>query len=125
LPVNAHGGRQWFAALQNSVLVAVILASFRALRIPRTAFARPYVMMCVLYTVAFCYFFAALGNQGLITREATVVLPFFLVPLCIPRGPRHRPPRYVWELRHGDRVARRRALVRAAAAPAPRRAAPA
>ena len=61
--------------------MAVILASFRALRIPRTAFARPYVMMSVLFTAPFCYLFAALGNQGLITREATVVLPFFLVPL--------------------------------------------
>jgi hypothetical protein len=113
------------AALQNSVLVAVILASLRQLRIlPQVAFARPYVvMMCVLYTAAFCCFFAALGNQGLITREATGVLPFFLVPLCIPRGPRHRPPRYVWELRLRDRIARRRALARRAAAPGPRRAA--
>ena len=126
LPINAHGGGQLFAAVQNSVLVAVVLTSFRELRIlPRAAFARPYVMMSVLFTAAFCYFFASLGNQGLITREATVVLPFFLVPLCIPRGPRRRPPRYVWELRHRDRVARRRALTRPAAAPAPRRAAPA
>jgi hypothetical protein len=123
LPINAHGGGQWFAALQNSVLVVVILRSLRQLRIlPRVAFARPYVMMCVFYTAAFCYFFAALGNQGLITREATVVLPFFLVPLCIPRGPRDRPPRYVWELRYRDRVARRRAMARRAQPPAPRRA---
>ena len=111
LPINAHGGGQWFAALQNSVLVAVILTSFRQLRmVPRAAFARPYAMMCVIFVAAFCYFFASLGNQGLITRESTVVLPFVLVPLCIPRGPRHRPPRYVWELRHRERVARRKAL---------------
>ena len=124
LPINAHGGGQWFAALQNSVLVVVILASLRQLRmLPRVAFARPYVIMCVFFTAAFCYFFAALGNQGLITREATDVLPFFLVPLCIPRGPRHRPPRYVWELRYRERLARRRALARQPPAPAPRRAA--
>ena len=124
LPINAHGGGQLFAAAQNSVLVVVVLASLRQLRIlPRVAFARPYVMMCVLYTAAFCYFFAALGNQGLITREATDVLPFFLVPLCIPRGPRHRPPRYVWELRYRERLARRKALARQPAAGAPRRAA--
>jgi len=113
LLINAHGGGQRFAAVQNTVLIVVILTSLRQLRIlPRVMFARPYVMMCVIFTAAFCYFFAALGNQGLITRESTVVLPFVLVPLCIPRGPRHRAPRYVWELRHRQRVARRRALGR-------------
>ena len=89
---------------------------------PGRRFARPYVIMCVFFTAAFCYSFAALGNLGLITREATVMLPFFLVLLCIPRGPRHRPPRYVWELPRRDRIARRRALARRARAGAPRRA---
>jgi hypothetical protein len=66
--------------------------------------------MCLLFTAAFCYAFASLGNLGLITREATVTMPFFLVLLCIPRGPRHEPPRYVWELSRRQRMARRRAL---------------
>lgn len=115
LPFNAHGGGQWFDALENTVLVAVVLSSLRQLRIlPRAALARPYVIMCIVFTGAFAYAFAALGNLGLITREATVMLPFFLVTLCIPRGPRHRPPRYVWELRRRDRIARRKALARRA-----------
>ena len=116
---------EWFEALENTVLAAVVLTSLRALRIlPRAAFARPYVMMCVIFTGAFCYSFASLGNLGLITREAVVTMPFFLVVLCIPRGPRHRPPRYVWELRRRERVARRKALARRDGLSAPGRAVP-
>ena len=113
LPFNAHGSGEWLEAAENFVLVIVVLASLRQLLLlPRAAMARPYVIMCVIYTASFAYAFAALGNLGLITREAAVVLPFFLVLLCIPRGPRHRPPRYVWELPRRERVARRRANAR-------------
>ena len=77
--------------------------------------------MCVFFTGAFCYSFASLGNLGLITREAVVTLPFFLVVLCIPRGPRRQPPRYVWELRRRARVARRKAMTRRTGVSTPRR----
>ncbi len=113
LPINAHGGGEWLDAVENTLVVAVVFASYRHLRIlPRAALSRPYVIMCAAYTGAFAYSFAALGNLGLITREATVLLPFFLVLLCVPRGPRHRPPRYVWELPRRVRIARRRAQAR-------------
>jgi hypothetical protein len=117
LPINAHGGGEWLDAVENTLVVGVVFSSFRHLRIlPRAALARPYVIMCAIYTAAFAYSFAALGNLGLITREATVLLPFFLVLLCVPRGPRHRPPRYVWELPRRVRIARRRAQARRARA---------
>jgi hypothetical protein len=121
LPFNAHGGGQLFDAAQNTILLIVILRSLRNLRIlPRAAFARPYIIMCTVYVAAFCYYFAALGNLGLITREATVNLPFLLVLLCIPRGPRGQPPRYVWELRRRERAARRRAASARLSVPAGR-----
>jgi hypothetical protein len=123
LPFNAHGSGEWVEALESTLLVAVVLTSLRALRfLPRAAFARPYVMMCLVFTGAFCYSFASLGNLGLITREAVVTMPFFLVVLCIPRGPRHAPPRYVWELRRRERVARRKAMVHRTGVSAPSRA---
>ena len=122
LPFNAHSSGEWLEAAENLVLVAVVLASLRQLRIlPRAALARPYLIMCLVFTASFAYAFAALGNLGLITREAAVVLPSFLVLLCTPRGPRHRPPRYVWELPRRERIARRRARARRANAGAPRR----
>jgi hypothetical protein len=123
LPINAHGSGEWLEAAENLVLVAVLLASLRQLvMLPRAALARPYLIMCLAFTAAFAYTFAALGNLGLITREATVMLPFFLVLLCVPRGPRHRPPRYVWELSRRERIARKRALARRAGRGVPRRA---
>jgi hypothetical protein len=117
LPFNAHSSGEKFQALQNTVLLVMLIASLRNLRIlPRAAFARPYLIMCFVFVVSFCYFFAALGNLGLIAREATVMLPLYIALLCIPRGPRHRPPRYIWELSRRQRAARRRAVARRRAA---------
>jgi hypothetical protein len=110
LPFNAHSGGERFQSLQNTVLLVLLIASIRNLRIlPRAALARPYLIMCFIYVVSFCYFFAALGNLGLIAREATVMVPLYLVLLCIPRGPRRQPPRYIWELTRRQRVAYKRA----------------
>ena len=118
-------GGQWISAVENSVLIWLILTSLRRLRIlPRVALARTYVTMSLFFTASFLYAFAALGNLGLITRERTVMLPFFLVLLCIPRGPRHRPPRYEWELPRRARIERRRAMALRPSGVRPRRAAP-
>ena len=112
LPFQAHSGGQLIEAAQNTVLLIVILKSLRSLRLlPRASLARPYLIMCTLYVVAFFYYFAALGNLGLITREATMNLPFVLVLLSIPRAPRGHPPRYVWELSRRERAARRKAAL--------------
>jgi hypothetical protein len=105
---NAHGFGERIAALENSVIVGLILFSLRNLRmVPRAAFARPYVMLCTIYTALFIYTFAALGNLGLIERERTMMIPFLLVLLCVPRGPRGAPPRYEWELRRRARLMHR------------------
>ena len=54
-----------------------------------------------MYSVAFPYAFAALNNLGLIDRERVLLLPFLLVPLCIPLTPRGKPPVYPWEYSQG------------------------
>jgi hypothetical protein len=118
LPFQAHSGGQLIEAAQNTVLLIVILKSLRNLRLlPRASLARPYLIMCTIYVAAFFYYFAALGNLGLITREATMNLPFVLVLLCIPRAPRGHPPRYIWELPRRERAARRRAALARNSAP--------
>lgn len=107
--LNAHGKGELLAALENLVIIGVILSSLRQLRIlVRAAFARPYVMMCLIYSVGFIYTFAALGDLGLITRERTLLLPFFLVLLSIPRTPKGQPARYEWEYRREERKRRQR-----------------
>jgi len=114
LPINAHGFAGRVAALENTVILGLALMSLRNLRIvPRAAFARPYVMLCLFYTGTFIYTFAALGNLGLIDRERTMMIPFLFVLLCIPRAPRGARPRYEWELRRRARLALRRAVEQA------------
>lgn len=104
LPINAHGSSQLIAAAENTVLLVLIAASARQLRIVvRASFTRPYVLLCLVYSLGFMYAFAALGNLGLIERERTMLLPLLLVLLCIPRGPKRALPRYEWELRRKDR----------------------
>jgi hypothetical protein len=78
-------------------------------------------MLCAVYTGAFFYTFAALGNLGLIERERTMMIPFLLALLCIPRGPKRAPPAYEWELRRRDRLRLRYAAERRASmrSPAP------
>jgi hypothetical protein len=108
LLVNAHGFGERVAALENTVIIGLILISLRNLRmVIRAAFARPYVMLCGVYTATFIYTFAALGNLGLIERERTMMIPFLLVLLCVPRAPRGSPPRYEWELRRRARLMHR------------------
>ncbi len=113
LPFNSHGFGERVAALENTVILVLILMSLRNLRmVVRAAFARPYVMLCLVYTTTFIYAFAALGNLGLIERERTMMIPFLFVLLSIPRGPRRAPPRYEWELRRRARLALRQAAER-------------
>lgn len=105
LPINAHSGSQLVAAAENSIIIVLILTSYRQLRIvPRASIARAYVMMCVVYSILFIYSFAALGNLGLITRERTLLFPFLLVLLCIPLSPKGSYVRYEWEMRRRDRL---------------------
>jgi hypothetical protein len=83
-------------------------------------FVRPYVLMCVLYSIAFPYAFAALNNLGLIDRERVLLLPFLLVPLCIPLSPRGTRPNFPWEYSEGRQRRRARQARWGSAAPARR-----
>ena len=120
LGYNAHGNGERLASLENLVIVGVILSSWRQLRIVvRASFARPYILLCVIYSLGFIYTFAALGNLGLITRERTLLFPFFLVVLAIPLSPKGEEPQFDWELRRGERLRRRRAGESATPVPTP------
>ena len=118
LGYNAHGNGELLASVENLVILGVILSSWRQLRIlVRASFARPYVLLCGIYSAGFIYTFAALGNLGLITRERTLLFPFFLVLLSIPVSPKGEEPQFEWELRRRERLRRRRAGESAAPVP--------
>jgi hypothetical protein len=98
LLINAHGSTQRLAGFENTVIIVLFLTSFRRLwHLGRACFTRPYLLLCVMYSVTFPYAFAALNNLGLIDRERVLLLPFLLVPLCIPLTPRGQPPVFPWE----------------------------
>ena len=95
---NAHGTGQRVAAFENTVIIVLILTSWRRLkRVPRAALSRPYVMVALLDLAGFCYAFAALSNLGLIDRERVLVLPFLLVLLAVPVSAKGAPP-FPWEV---------------------------
>jgi hypothetical protein len=107
LPFNAHGSGQRLESTENLIIVVLILTSLRQLRMSfRVALNRPYVLVAGVYSVAFCYTFAALGNLGLINRERTILFPLFLVLLCIPISPKGAQP-YPWERRRIKQADRR------------------
>jgi hypothetical protein len=109
LPITARSATQFVAAMENTIIVVLILTSLRRLRVTwPAARARPYVMLCLVYSLAFLYVFAALGNLGLIERERTLLFPFLLVLLAIPISPKGEPPEFPWEQPRQKRRNRRR-----------------
>lgn len=114
LPITARSTVQLIAAAENTIILVLVLKSLRRLRMVfRAARARPYVMLCLVYTAAFLYAFAALGNLGLIERERTLLFPFFLVLLAFPVSAKGEPPTLPWELPKVKRRDRHRPAIRA------------
>lgn len=103
LPVSAHSITQLFAALENTLVLVVVLLSLPRLRhLVRCSIYRPYVLAAFFYTAVFLYAFAALGNLGLIARERTLLLPFLFVLFAIPLAPKGELP-YPWQQRRRQR----------------------
>jgi hypothetical protein len=114
LPVTARSITQVLASGENTVVLILFLTSLRRLRlIFRVGRERPYVILCIIYSLAFIYAFAALGNLGLITRERTLLFPLLLVLLAVPLTPEGEPPQYAWETKRLSRRERRLEAIRA------------
>jgi hypothetical protein len=83
LPFQAHSATQVIAALENLSLIVLLIVRWRSLKaIPRRILDTPFVMMAVLYSLAFFYVFSALGNLGLLDRERSLLFPL-LLPLLV------------------------------------------
>ncbi len=114
LPITAGSLTQIIASLENTVVLVLVLKSLRRLKLVfRVGRERPYVILCAVYSAAFIYAFAALGNLGLITRERTLLFPYLLVLLAVPMSPEGEPPQFRWEQPRPSRRDRRLARARA------------
>jgi len=113
LPITATSITKALAALENTVILVLVLTSLRRFRLTwRAGRERPYVLLCAVYSAAFIYSFAALGNLGLITRERTLLFPYLLVLLAIPVTPKKEPPQFPWDRPPMKRRERRMAAAR-------------
>jgi hypothetical protein len=91
-PFEANNAQVAVTALESTLLLGLLLARRRgvwqALRHPRR---RPYVAFVAVYSLLFVFAFSTISNFGILARERTQVLPFFLVLLAVPalrRGPK-------------------------------------
>ena len=84
-PFEAHSAQVAVTALESTLLLCLTVARRRgiwqALRHPRR---RPYVAFVVVYSLLFVFAFSSIANFGILARERTQVLPFFLVLLAVP-----------------------------------------
>lgn len=84
-PWEAGNAQALAAALEGTVVLALVVASWRRLgALPRTITRVPYVAFATAYTAIFVAAFSAIGNFGLLARQRTQVLPFLLVLLALP-----------------------------------------
>ena len=84
---EAHNAQAAVTALESTVLLCLTVARRRAIwqavRHPRK---RPYVAFVLIFALLFVVAFSSISNFGILARERTQLLPFFLVLLAVPAG---------------------------------------
>ncbi len=84
-PFEASSPVSVATAFEGVFIFGLACRSWRRLRsLPRTMRRQPYVAYCVGITLTFIYAFSAFSNFGILARQRSQVLPFFLALLCIP-----------------------------------------
>jgi hypothetical protein len=79
------------AALETTFILALAVVGWRRLKnVPATAFRRPYVLMCVVYTGIFTFAWSSFANLGALARQRVQVWPFVLLLLAVPAVTRIR-----------------------------------
>jgi hypothetical protein len=79
------------AALETTFILALAVVGWRRLKnVPATAFRRPYVLMCVVYTGIFTFAWSSFANLGALARQRVQVWPFVLLLLAVPVATRAR-----------------------------------
>lgn len=84
-PIEAHNAQTLVAALEGSVLLL-----YSIIRIPwlvaalKSVRRQPYVVLALMYVGLFVVAFSSFPNFGLLARERTQVLPFYLVLFTVP-----------------------------------------
>jgi len=84
------GGAGLIASGEGLLFLGVVVASLgRLSRIPVQVLRAPYVMLALVYLLAFAYAFSAIENFGILARQRAQLLPFAFVLLALPKRPGH------------------------------------
>jgi hypothetical protein len=84
-PWEAHNVQSLLAGGEGTFLLYLIWRNRRRLRnLPRWMLRRPYLLLCLVYSLLFAFAFSAVGNFGILDRERVQQLPLLLVLLALP-----------------------------------------
>ncbi|GAA2168123.1 hypothetical protein GCM10009826_46740 [Humibacillus xanthopallidus] len=82
---EAHSVQLLVQSLEGFFLLILTVRAWPQLRgLPKLLRHNPYVVFSVVYTLAFMWAFSGLGNFGILARQRVLMIPFFLVLLCLP-----------------------------------------
>ena len=82
---EVHNAQAAITALESTLLLCLVLARRRAIwHAVRHLRRYPYVAFILVYSALFVVAFSSIGNFGILARERTQLLPFFLVLLAVP-----------------------------------------
>ena len=88
---EVHNAQAAITALESTLLLCLALARRRAIwQAVRHLRRYPYVAFILVYSALFVVAFSSISNFGILARERTQLLPFFLVLLAVPAS-RARP----------------------------------
>lgn len=83
---EATGLTSRIAAAESLVLLGLVVVSLPRLKtIFRSLLSAPYLAMATVFAMTFVFAFAAISNFGILARQRTQALPFFLVLLAVER----------------------------------------
>jgi len=82
---EAHNLTALIAAIEGLALVGLtVLGARRLATVPRRMVSDAYISFVICYTLVFTFAFSAVGNFGILVRQRTQLLPFFVVLLALP-----------------------------------------
>lgn len=84
LPFEAPNLQAFITSLESVLLLGIAFwQRGRLLTIFSNLRRRPYVALCLVFTLLFCFAFSQISNFGIIARQRVQVLPFALVLVCV------------------------------------------
>lgn len=83
--LDATNFQEGLAAVEGTLLLLITLARFRwIIAALRSVRRQPFIVLAMIHTGLFILAFSSFANYGLLMRERSSVLPFFLILLSIP-----------------------------------------